>query len=127
MDSVVLIIHMILAIAIIGLVLLQRSEGGGLGIGGGGGGMGGLSTPQGTASAMTRVTWWCVAGFFVTSLTLGVMAGGSGSAGSIMNKLDTPVAATQTAPDAPVENAATPTPAAPVDTPAEAPSAPVAE
>ena len=121
MSEVVLIVHMILAIAIIGLVLLQRSEGGGLGIGGGG--MGGLATPQGAASAMTRVTWWCVAAFFVTSLTLGVLAGRGGSANSIMNRLDAPVAATSAAaPDAPVEA----TEAAPV-VPAQAPSAPVAE
>lgn len=119
MEQVVLIIHMILAIAIIGLVLLQRSEGGGLGIGGGG--MGGLATPQGAASAMTRVTWWCVACFFVTSLTLGVMAGRGGSASSIMDRLDAPVAAPSTlVPDAPVEASET-APAAP------APSAPVAE
>ena len=85
MSAVVLVIHMILALAIIGLVLLQRSEGGGLGIGGSGG-MGGIATPQGAASAMTRATWWCVAGFFVTSLTLGVMSGQGGS--SIMDRLD---------------------------------------
>ncbi len=100
MSAVILVIHMILAIAIIGLVLLQRSEGGGLGIGGGGG-MGGLATPQGAASAMTRATWWCVAGFFVTSLTLGVLSGHGG--GSFADKLDEvakPVAAV-TAPEVP--------------------------
>ena len=126
MSAVILVIHMILAIAIIGLVLLQRSEGGGLGIGGGG--VGGLATPQGAASALTRVTWWCVAGFFVTSLALGVLSGRAGS-NSILDKLDQPkTAATAeavpaTVPDAPVgEN--TPTPAT---VPAEAPAAPVAE
>lgn len=125
MSAVVLVIHMILAMAIIGLVLLQRSEGGGLGIGGSGG-MGGIATPQGAASAMTRATWWCVAGFFVTSLTLGVMSGQGGS--SIMDKLDEPVAAATapaTTPDVPAggtaSEGATTTPATPV------PEAPVAE
>jgi preprotein translocase subunit SecG len=75
MESVILVIHLILALAIIGLVLLQRSEGGGLGIGGGGGGIGGLATAKGAASALTRATGICAALFFVTSLTLGVMAG----------------------------------------------------
>ena len=75
MENVILVIHLFLALSIIGLVLLQRSEGGGLGIGGGGGGgLGGLSTPQGTANALTKATAICAALFFCTSLTLGVMA-----------------------------------------------------
>lgn len=74
MESVVLVIHLLLALAIIGLVLLQRSEGGGLGIGGGGGGLGNLASARGTANALTRMTAICAAGFFITSLTLGVMA-----------------------------------------------------
>jgi len=75
MESVVLVIHLILALAIIVLVLLQRSEGGGLGIGGGGGGIGGLASARGTANALTKLTGICAAAFFVTSLTLGVLAG----------------------------------------------------
>ncbi len=74
MESVILVIHLIFAMAIIGLVLLQRSEGGGLGIGGGGGGLGGLASAKGTANALTKMTAICAAGFFVTSLTLGVLA-----------------------------------------------------
>jgi len=77
MESVVLVIHLIFALAIIGLVLLQRSEGGGLGIGGGGGGLGGLASAKGTANALTKMTAICAAGFFVTSLTLGVLASNS--------------------------------------------------
>lgn len=76
MESVVLVIHLILALAIIALVLLQRSEGGGLGIGGGGGGLGGLASARGTANALTKMTGICAFGFFVTSLTLAVLAGG---------------------------------------------------
>ncbi|MFP4385604.1 MAG: preprotein translocase subunit SecG [Alphaproteobacteria bacterium] len=74
MESVVLVIHLILALAIIGLVLIQRSEGGGLGIGGGGGGLGGLATAKGTANALTKMTAICAAGFFTTSLLLGGLA-----------------------------------------------------
>lgn len=74
MESVVLVIHLILALAIIGLVLLQRSEGGGLGIGGGGGGLGGFASARGTANALTKMTALCAIGFFITSLTLGVLA-----------------------------------------------------
>ncbi len=74
MESVVLVIHLILALAIIALVLLQRSEGGGLGIGGGGGGLGGFASARGTANALTKMTALCALGFFITSLTLGVFA-----------------------------------------------------
>lgn len=112
MIQVVLVIHLFLALAIIGLVLLQRSEGGGLGIGGGGGGLGGLATAQGTASALTRATAICAACFFVTSLTLGVLAGGS-KPKSILDAL----------PDAPLAVSA------PVEAPAPSvpPVAPVSE
>lgn len=74
MENVILVIHLFLALAIIGLVLLQRSEGGGLGIGGGGGGLGGLASPKGTANALTKATAFCAAAFFCTSLVLGVLA-----------------------------------------------------
>lgn len=74
MENVILVLHLFLALAIIGLVLLQRSEGGGLGIGGGGGGLGGLASAQGTASFMTRLTWFCAIAFFCTSLILGILA-----------------------------------------------------
>ena len=77
MQEVLLVIHLILALAIIGLVLLQRSEGGGLGIGGGGGGLGGFASPQGTASALTKATAICAGLFFCTSLALGILAGNS--------------------------------------------------
>ncbi|GJL84830.1 MAG: preprotein translocase subunit SecG [Micavibrio sp.] len=75
MESVVLVIHLFLALAIIGLVLLQRSEGGGLGIGGGGGGMGGLASAKGTANLLSRATGICAFAFFSTSLLLGILAG----------------------------------------------------
>lgn len=82
MEEVLLVIHLFLAIAIIGLVLLQRSEGGGLGIGGGNGGIGGVATPQGTANLLTRATAICAAAFFCTSLMLGVIAGKNSQLGS---------------------------------------------
>lgn len=77
MESVVLVIHLFLALAIIGLVLIQRSEGGGLGLGGdSGGGMGNFATAQGAATMLTKITGACAAGFFVTSMVLGILAGG---------------------------------------------------
>ena len=74
-----MILHLILALAIVGLVLLQKSEGGGLGIGGGGGSMGGLTGAGGAANILTKATSIAAALFFVTSLTLAVLSGGTSS------------------------------------------------
>ena len=73
----------------IGVVLLQRSEGGGLGMGGGGGGggMGGFLTGRGTANLLTRATAVLAATFMVTSLTLSVLAGGGSEPSSILDEL----------------------------------------
>ncbi len=91
-----LIIHLLLALSIIGLVLLQRSEGGGLGIGGGSGGLGAFASAGSTANALTRATAFCAAGFFCTSLILAVMAGGHSKPASLLENLDNPPAAVDT-------------------------------
>ncbi|MEO3430084.1 preprotein translocase subunit SecG [Pelagibius sp. CAU 1746] len=78
MVEVLLVVHILLALALIGVVLLQRSEGGGLGIGGGGGGgggMGGFLTGRGTANLLTRTTAILAAGFMATSVLLTILAG----------------------------------------------------
>jgi len=80
MQNVVLIIHLVLALCLIGVVLLQRSEGGALGIGGGGGG---LVSQRGAATALSKVTWGLAIGFLCTSLLLTVLASGGGT-GSIL-------------------------------------------
>ncbi len=98
LQSVVLVIHLILACAIIGLVLLQRSEGGGLGIGSGGG-MGALASAQTTASVLSRTTAICATGFFITSLTLGVLANRHSE--SLGEKIGKMAPATATAPAVP--------------------------
>jgi len=95
MTSVLLVIHLMLAIAMIGTVLLQRSEGGGLGIGGGGGGgMGGLMTGRGTANLLTRITAILAAGFMLTSLSLTILAASNRAPRSILEEIPT----TNTAP-----------------------------
>ncbi len=78
MAAFILIIHLLLALGIIGFVLLQRSEGGGLGIGGGGGGgggMGGLVGSRSAASFLTRGTGILAGLFFVTSIVLAILSG----------------------------------------------------
>ena len=90
METLVLTIHILIALALIGVVLLQRSEGGGLGIGGGGGGGGaggGFMTARGTANLLTRVTAILAACFFATSLILAIMAGASRESASIIDEV----------------------------------------
>jgi preprotein translocase subunit SecG len=70
METVIIVIHLMVVLALIGLILMQRSEGGGLGIGGGSGFM----TARGAANALTRATAILAAVFFVTSLSLSLIA-----------------------------------------------------
>ncbi len=93
MTTVLLIVHLMIAAALVGVVLLQRSEGGALGIGGGGGFM----TGRGAANFLTRVTASLAAAFFATSLLLTVLASRSLGPGSIFD----PPAGSSTAPSAP--------------------------
>ncbi|MCH8168291.1 MAG: preprotein translocase subunit SecG [Proteobacteria bacterium] len=81
MQNVVLIIHLIIAMTLIGVVLLQRSEGGALGIGGGGGG---LVSQRGAATALSKITWVLAASFLCTSILLTILA--SGGSGSILDR-----------------------------------------
>ncbi len=106
MGSVLLVIHLMLAMAMIGVVLLQRSEGGGLGIGGGGGGgMGGFLTGRGTANLLTRATAVLAGGFMLTSIGLTILASGSGDRRSIIDEppVTAPVQEQPSAPAVPVQ------------------------
>ena len=91
MTAVIIVIHLILAIALVGTILLQRSEGGGLGMGGGGGGMGGFMTGRATANLLTRATAVIAALFMLTSLTLAILAGGDRESRSILDQPPAPV------------------------------------
>ncbi len=83
MATVVLVIHIMIAAALVGAVLLQKSEGGALGIGGGGGG--GFLTGRGTANLLTRVTAGLAAAFFATSIILATIASRSAPTGSVFD------------------------------------------
>lgn len=110
MTTIILVIHSLLALVLIGIVLIQRSEGGGLGIGGGGGG---FMTARGSANFLTRTTAILAACFMGTSLILAIMAGGHSQPRSIVDDISTPPAGTQ-APTVPQGNTAPATPRAPV-------------
>ena len=106
LSPLLLVIHLFVTLALIGVVLIQRSEGGGLGIGTSQG-MGGFMSGRGTANLLTRTTAILGTIFFVLSLTLALLNRGTGGVGRSL--LDNPPPATSSAP-APASPA---TPAAP--------------
>ena len=101
METVIIVVHLMLVLALVGVVLLQKSEGGALGMGGGGGG---LMGSRGTANVLTRATAILGAGFFATSLILAILAGRHGDKPSSI--LDGTAPASQSAPAAPSTPAA---------------------
>jgi preprotein translocase subunit SecG len=137
MQTVLIVIHLMIVLALVGVVLIQRSEGGGLGIGGGSGFM----SARGTANALTRTTGILAALFFVTSLGLGLLTRYEARPTDILNRipatqgqgngiLDTLGPAQTPATPAPAENgvptnsgAAAPAQTAPANAGAAAPAA----
>ena len=96
MENVVLVIHLILALSLIGMVLMQRSEGGGLGMGGGGGANG--SRAAGTA--MGKATWILAIAFIGTSIALTIIAAEKSAGSSVVDRItDSPVAEAPATPD----------------------------
>ncbi|WP_028035680.1 preprotein translocase subunit SecG [Chelativorans sp. J32] len=143
MQTIIIVIHLLIVVALVGVVLMQRSEGGGLGIGGGSGFM----TARGAANALTRTTAILAAAFFATSLALSLHAryqerptdifnrlpqdqtapsGSGGSGGGILDQLGgsaTPPAesgAPSAQQNAPAQEQTPPSPAEPQAAPAPA-------
>jgi len=122
MMIVVLVVHVLLAISLIGVVLIQKSEGGGLGLGGGGGGgMSGFMTGRSTANLLTRTTAILAGCFMATSVLLAILAAHqhAGNA-SILDQIPT-----STAPATLPTTTDTPAPAAPAQP--QQPSVPLAK
>jgi preprotein translocase subunit SecG len=116
MITVLLVIHLLIATAMVGVILIQRSEGGALG-GLGGGTMGGMMSARGTANLLTRTTAILAACFIATSMVLAILAGHANRGSSI---LDRPAAAPGPAESLPAAEPAVP------EQPAE-PAAPIAQ
>ena len=105
MQTVMLLIHLFIATALVMVVLLQKSEGGALGIGGGGGG--GFLTGRGQANLLTRITAGLALAFFLSSIGLSLVANHrTAPAGSVFDKTSTPAA--PVAPAGTTTDAATP-------------------
>ena len=101
MENIVLIIHIVLASLIIILVLLQKSEGGGLGIGGGQ--SGGFMTSRGTANTLTKITTIIGTLFFITSILLAILSG-SNYKPSISQEIKTDAIKENNNPKVPTDN-----------------------
>ena len=127
MITVLLIIHLFVTLALIGVVLIQRSEGGGLGIGSSQG-MGAFMSGRGTANLLTRTTAVLATIFMLLSLSLALLNRGTAGVGrSILDTGPTPAAppaSSAPAPGAPAAPAHGTAPAAPTTPPAKAPGAP---
>lgn len=124
MIILLFVIHVLIAIALIGVVLLQKSEGGALGMGGGG--MSGFMTGRSTANLLTRTTAILAGAFMITSITLVMLSGHRQAPRSIVDQgppVGSPLIPAQPAAPNPASTAPPP-PAAPA-TPSE-PSAPIA-
>ncbi len=101
MENVVLIVHLIVALCLIGVVLLQRSEGGGLGMGGGG-----AISARGAATALGKLTWGFAIAFIATSITLTVLAAHKSADSSVIDRLglDAPADTGSGSPALPTDN-----------------------
>jgi preprotein translocase subunit SecG len=97
MQTVIIVIHLMIVASLIGVVLLQKSEGGGLGIGS----TGGFLSSRGTANVLTRTTAFLAAAFFATSLVLSILAGFHRNPSSILQPAGGPTAPAPGAPATP--------------------------
>jgi preprotein translocase subunit SecG len=98
MLTVLLVVHLLIALALIGVVLLQRSEGGALGIGGSGGGGGSLFSARGVGNTLTRVTAILAVAFFITSITLTILSTKRTGGGSVFDSVPAQQTPVETAP-----------------------------
>ena len=83
MSNIVLVVHLILALILIGIVLLQRSEGGGLGIGGG---PGNALSGRGTITGLGKLTWLFAILFLTTSISLTILSASNQSGDSVIDQ-----------------------------------------
>lgn len=108
------VVQALVAAALVGIVLIQRSEGGGLGVGGGGGSPGGLMSARGAADFLTRTTKWLAVMFVGLAIVMAAVAVRATSGTEVddtLKRTPVPAAGAQPAPQAP--------PAAPAQTPAQ--------
>jgi preprotein translocase subunit SecG len=92
MEVFLLVVHLLIALALVGIVLLQPSEGGALGVGQGPGGLSAMMQGRSAASALTRATVWLGVAFFATSISLTLLAKANRTASPLAPTLGGPAA-----------------------------------
>jgi len=95
MTTILITVHLLIALGLVALVLLQRSEGGALGMGGGGNG---AFKSRGKGSGLTRMTAYLAAGFFASSIALTLLANIETKEGSLVDKASEAVGGKPTPP-----------------------------
>ena len=86
MQQILIVVHLVIVLALVGVILLQRSDSGALsGLGGGGGGLSGFMTGRGQANALTRATAILATCFFLTSIALAVLASSASKPRSVID------------------------------------------
>jgi preprotein translocase subunit SecG len=122
MYTILVVLHVLVSIALIGLVLIQHGKGADAGAAFGSGASGTVFGSRGSANFLTRITAWLAAAFFVLSLALAYVVHGKSASSSVVDQAPAPVAAEPVIPSATQE-----VPAAPTSVPASpAPEAPAA-
>jgi preprotein translocase subunit SecG len=131
MEVFLLVVHLLIALALVGIVLLQPSEGGALGAGQGPGGMSGMMQGRSAASALTRATVWLGVAFFATSISLTLLAKSTRTSNPLAPPTSTPTAPAGGLSSIPIPEGgllgpapvSTPNPTAPATVPPAAPGA----
>ena len=108
MQNAVLVIHLMVAVALVTVVLFQQSEGGALGMGGGGGAGGGFLSGRGTANLLTRVTAGLALAFFCTSVLLTILANRGRAPASVLQPLNTRTNSAPAVPGSPANTSGKP-------------------
>lgn len=119
MENVILAIHLILALLLIGVVLLQRSEGGGLGMGS----TGGVVSGRSAATALAKVTWIFAGLFIATSITLTILSAHDSASSSVIDQIGGTVPTPAEVPAPAGKSPLTALPPATTDAPATPPKA----
>lgn len=108
MENVLLVIQLIIAVAMVLVILLQRTAQDGGGLMGGGSTMGGLFTARGSANLLTRTTAILAACFILNSLALGYIASSEHRNRATLEQIPATAPAQQQAPEAPKTEPAAP-------------------
>ncbi len=105
LQTILLVAMILISIALSGVILLQRSEGGALGMGGG---PSGFMTARGAGNLLTTTTWWLGGAFVVCAISLTIVGNMDRAGRSVVDAAAVGSIALGTAPAAPADAAQQP-------------------